>query len=352
MTVASILLSANESSPGLAEAAVREAMSIAGLHCASSVLLLLSPEFSRHADAAVRAAARSAGCTQVFGSIAAGLCNETGWALDRPSVAAMVFGGRLSLAARAHASDEPLLCFSATSLPATQAAGRRFGLHYHGTGGQGAVWQQGRTVSARKAEVSIAGATPDFVHSPGLSPVGSALQVDAVRGYDLLTLGRRSALDSLLRLLPDDWCSRQPLPIHLITALIDRADGSSCRASLISANNDGSVTLTESLQSGDIVGWALRMPAYAELETRERLAATASDRPAFAVFLSCIGRGPYFYGSDDRDLAALCERFPGMPVIGAYGTGQIVPESDGSRQQQNSVIIALYRETPHVQSES
>lgn len=134
MTVASVLLSANEPGPGLAEAAVREAMSIAGLHCASSVLLLLSPEFSRHADAAVRAAARSAGCTQVFGGIAAGLCNETGWALDRPSVAAMVFGGRLSLAARAQASDEPLLCFSATSLPATQTAGRRFGLHYHGTG--------------------------------------------------------------------------------------------------------------------------------------------------------------------------------------------------------------------------
>lgn len=352
MTVASALRSGNEPCTGLAEAAVRDAMRSAGLHCASSVLLLLSPEFSRHADAAVRAAARSAGCTQVFGGIAAGLCTETGWILDRPCVAAMVFGGRLALSARVRAADAPLLCFAATSLPACQAARRGFGLHYHGTGGEGAVWQQGRIVSTRIMEASLIGATPEFVHSPGLHPAGAAQQVDAVRGYDLLKLGGLPAIDSLLRLLPDDWSNRQPLPIHLITALIERTDGSRCQASLISANADGSVTLSESLRPGDILGWTLRTPASTEQETRERLAATANDRPAFALFLSCIGRGPYFYGSDDRDLAALCERFPGMPVIGAYGTGQIVPERDGSRQQQNSVIIALYRETPHVQSES
>lgn len=352
MSVASALLSGDEPGTGLAEAAVREAMSIAGLRCASSVLLLLSPEFSRHAAAAVRTAARSGGCTQVFGGIAAGLCNETGWALDRPSVAAMVFGGRLSLAAHARSPGAPLLCFAATNLPAASATGSRFGLHYHGAGGQGAVWRQGRIDSTRTVEASVVGATPEFIHSPGLQQIGAALQVDAVRGYDLLTHGRLPALDSLRRLLPDDWSNRQPLPIHLMTALIDRADGSTCQASLISANADGSVTLTESLQPGDILGWALRTPAGAEQETRGQLAATADDRPAFALFLSCIGRGPYFYGSDDRDLAALCERFPGMPVIGAYGTGQIVPARDGSRQQQNSVIIALYRETPHVQSES
>ena len=38
---------------------------------------------------------------------------------------------------------------------------------------------------------------------------------------------------------------------------------------------------------------------------------------------SCIGRGPYFYGGDDRDLALLCRRFPGLPVLGTYSTGQI-----------------------------
>jgi small ligand-binding sensory domain FIST len=60
---------------------------------------------------------------------------------------------------------------------------------------------------------------------------------------------------------------------------------------------------------------------------------------------SCIGRGPYFYGGDDRDLMRLRQRFPGLPVLGTYSTGQIAPSRRGNRLLQNSVVTALISET-------
>jgi len=68
-------------------------------------------------------------------------------------------------------------------------------------------------------------------------------------------------------------------------------------------------------------------------------------RPACALVFSCIGRGPYFYGGEDRDLAVLRERFPGLPLLGSYGTGQIAAVQCGAtmqnRQLQNTVVSAL-----------
>jgi small ligand-binding sensory domain FIST len=66
--------------------------------------------------------------------------------------------------------------------------------------------------------------------------------------------------------------------------------------------------------------------------------------------LSCLGRGPYFFGGADRDLDILRQRYPGMPIVGAYGAGQIAPLPMGNRLIHNSALIALFKS--HVQSES
>ena len=71
--------------------------------------------------------------------------------------------------------------------------------------------------------------------------------------------------------------------------------------------------------------------------------------PVCALVFSCIGRGPYFYGGNDRDLDAICKRFPGLPVLGTYSTGQIAPSNcshgRSNRPLQNSVVTALVSPT-------
>jgi small ligand-binding sensory domain FIST len=373
MNAASALITGNEPLPLLAEHAVREALACAGQRQANSVVLFLSGEFTRHAHSAVLAAARAAQCTQVFGGIAAGLCTESGWALDRPAAAALVLCGPYSLAAgettmaantvpgnaaAPTAPPAPLLCCTSSPFPSEWANSRRFGTHFHGNAGHSAVWQLGRVVEHGCIEAQVLGANIDVALSTGLRSIGTTLPVDGVRGYDLLSLGGQPALDSLLRLLPPEWRERHPLPLHLINATIGDAADAACvqAAALISTNADRSITLTVPLRPGDKLCWAIRQPLAAEAEMCDALAnlkphagANGSERtPDFGMYFSCIGRGPYFYGEEDRDLAAVVDRFPGMPLIGTYGTGQIAFDGNTSRQLQNSVVTALFSETPHV----
>jgi small ligand-binding sensory domain FIST len=90
--------------------------------------------------------------------------------------------------------------------------------------------------------------------------------------------------------------------------------------------------------------WAMRQPQAAEHDMDAMLARLADDRldaPAFALMFPCMGRGPYFYGGEDRDIQVLMRRFPGMPFIGFYGNGEIAHLDGANRLLQYSVVLAL-----------
>lgn len=342
MTAATALITGNEASPQLAEQAVREALARLSEAQANGVILFLSPEFARHAQPAVLAAARAARCTQVFGGIAAGLCTEDGWALDRPAAAAMALGGGVALAPAESAGPRPLLCCTGSPFPSAWAQSRRYGMLFHGSGDDGAVWHGGRVLAQGSAEAAVRGARVRLALSTGLRRLGEALPVERLRGYDLEALGGLPALDSLLAHLPADW--RERLPLHLINVLVDdpaAPDGVQA-AAIISANADRSLTLTAPLRPGQALTWAIRQPLAAEADMQAVL--RDGEAPDFALFFSCIGRGPYFYGGEDRDLATLTGRHPGLPVLGAYGTGQIAFRGGNSRQLHNAVVTALFND--------
>ncbi|NTV94633.1 MAG: histidine kinase, partial [Thiobacillus sp.] len=63
--------------------------------------------------------------------------------------------------------------------------------------------------------------------------------------------------------------------------------------------------------------------------------------PAFGLMFPCLGRGPWFYGGEDRDIQALTRRFPDMPLIGFYGNGEIAHLDGANRLLQYSVVLAL-----------
>lgn len=343
MSAASALVTGFEPSPQLAEAAVRQAMERAGLTQAGGVLLFLSANYARHPQAAVVAAARAAGCLQVAGMVAHGVVTESGWVLDQPAAAALVLGGHLGLAS---GSDQGMLLAlngNATLPPEWQGGRPRFGL----TQNTSPLWHQGRLAANGRVEVAIAGARCHLAVSTGLRCLGPALPVDRAHGHELGRVGGFSALESLVRALPPELRERSPLPIHLIG--IVRAQAESIAIPLLSANADGSLTLAERLEPGEPIRWTLRQPLAAEADMRASLESIAGDcpLPAFGLMLSCIGRGPLFYGHDDHDLAVFRQRFPRLPLLGAYGSGQIAPLSGRNRQLQNSAVTALF-EVDHV----
>lgn len=361
MTVATALASANEPHPRLAEDAVRQALGRAGLTHANGVLLFLSPEFARHAQQSITAVARAARCTQLAGGIASGVFTESGWALDRPAAAVMVLGGGLGLG-HPVPDKNPVLSYAGGGFPAGWTNdGARFGGSFSSNSGRAdhVVWQQCRIAEQQRCSAQILGASIDVGFSSGLQLLGKPLAVDSSNGFDVERMGGQAALKSLNRLLPTPLQDFAELQFHHVCAV--RVEGArnassildtSCLEpiSIIAANADNSLTLAERVTPGQLLNWAIRQPISAVAEMRQSIQQLAGkletdSKPLCALMFSCIGRGPYFYGGEDCDLEVVIDRFPGMPILGAYGTGQIAPATRGgksvNRQMQNAVVTAL-----------
>ena len=334
MRVASGLAAGNRPQPELAAAAVKTALAKANLEQAGSVILFLTRDFQRDPQAALLAAARAAGSMEITGCTAYGLLTEEGWLLDQSGAAALVIETPLS---GSTSESDHRLCFSGHgTLPFDwQTAPPRAGMLYS----DAAVWVHGRTITSGNGEIKLPGLHSRLAISTGLRALGESLRVDATRSYDLLKIAGQKALDSLRRSMPGE--RRQDLALHHFVAIRREGDPG---VAILAANDDGSLTMAEAFSAGETLRWAIRRPLGAEQEMNETLsvAVNGQNAPDFAMMFSCIGRGPLFYGNDDRDLAAFRDQLPKTPLIGAYGGGQIAPAGTGNRLFQNAVITLLF----------
>ncbi len=202
----------------------------------------------------------------------------------------------------------------------------------------------GRVAENGNAELRLSSGKVALALANGLRPLGNPVPIDQCRGYELGRVGGHSAIDSLRRALPPEL--RQNPPLHQI-ALLRHPDEPGI--AILSVNGDGSLTLADNLEDDTAITWAIRQPLAAEQQMRASLTALAAShrQPAFALMFSCIGRGPLFYGSDDRDLLAFREAFPETPLLGAYGTSQIFPHAGKNRLYHNAALTLLF-ESSHV----
>jgi small ligand-binding sensory domain FIST len=158
----------------------------------------------------------------------------------------------------------------------------------------------------------------------------------------------------LVQSLPQSVRSRESIPLHLILGGVTFGDPDTAirdgryRLNPIVAANIGeqSVTLSHPLNRGERLFWAMRDALTAERDFRATLGRAGSAlgaAPAFALLFSCVGRGPQFYGNRDRDLEQLRAGYPGLPVIGFYGNGEIAPLDGANHLYQYSAVLGLYR---------
>jgi len=337
--VASGLASGHRLAPELAEQAVRAALASAGLSRASSVLLFLTRDLIRQAQPAIRAAARAAGSLQVFGCTASGLFTENEVLLDQPGAAALVIGEEI---AGNGTDNTTILSLSGHStLPfAWQEGPARAGL----LDTDALTWANARINDDSCADLHLPQGAIRQALSTGLRQLAPAQPVDVCAAYELRQVAGQPAITSLLRCLPAEL--REHPPLHQI-ALLRQADEPGI--AIISANADGSLTLAEALEPGEKIIWALRQPLACEQDMHQSLLTASQDfcQPDFGLMFSCIGRGPLFYGGEDRDQLAFRSQFPGLPLLGAYGSGQIATCAGKNHLFHNSVVTLLF-EGSHV----
>ena len=363
MKIATGLAMGHPASPDLAKQAVTQAMEKAELEIATSVLLFLTPEFARDPQPTLLAASKASNCTNIVGCSAVGIFTEDEWVLDSAAVAAMVFGDGISLKPSHYPEpDDLILALAAPNAINTNwltKPGTRFGGVSGDATGQGPfkVWGSGKVIPEGHCETTIEGASGVVGISQGVRSLSRPQAITQVSGYDVLTLADQPALNILVRELPLDVRELDKIPLHLIMAGVTFGDPSTAVSEgrfrlipVISVNSDDrSVTLSARLELGENMFWALRQPLAAERDMRmtlDRMESQCVAKPDFGLFFPCMGRGPYFYGSIDRDLELVKQRFPGMPLIGFYGNGEIGELNGVNQLLQYAAVLSLY--TQHV----
>lgn len=358
MQVATGLATHPSASEELAYQAVSAAMGKAGITIASSVLLFLTPEFARDPQPALRAAARAANCTQIIGCSAAGIFTDQDWVLDAPAAAAMVFGAGVSLLP-VHDEADLLLTLAAPNAIHTEwldKPGQRFGGVSGDATGQGpfCVWQGGRVAQAGRCEVRIQGVRGVVGVSQGIRPLSQQpFEITRSDDLDVQTLAGQPALKVLMRELPLELRDGEKLPLHLVMAGITYGDPATAiaegrfrSAPIIAVDPlQGSVTLSVRAAPGEQLFWAMRQPLAAESDMRltlENLQHALQAAPDFGLCFPCMGRGPYFYGGVDLDLQLIQRQFPGMPLIGFYGNGEIAPFNGSNQLFQYAAVLGLF----------
>ena len=355
MKAGSGIAQGRQADPALAADAVHMAMQAADLEIAQSIVLYLSSNFAHAPQAAIGAAARTGQCTQVVGCTAAGVFSESDWVLDAPAAVALVLGDGISLQPR-QAGSEQILTFTAPNaldLTWLQSGAPRYGAVSGDATGQGAfsVWQSARVQTDGRCELAMHGANMRIDFSQGVQPLTPPMRLDKVDGHDVQILDGNKALASLAHALPLSVRAPERIPTYLLMVGIPYGDPEQAVAQgrfhllpVIAVNTDDqSVTIAGQLEPGMSLFWALRKPKAAADDMAAMLKRMTPDPavPRFGLMFPCIGRGPMFYGGEDRDQKILADRFPGLPFIGFYGNGEIAHFDGANRLLQYSTVLAL-----------
>lgn len=357
MKVATSIVLGKEASADLAAKAVANAMQKADISIANSVLLLLTSEFAGNPQQAIKAAAKAANCMQVMGCSATGIFTEDDWVLDAPAVAAMVFGGSVALELpNRNTGNQPLLTLTAPNAINSiwlNNSRQRYGGVSGDAIGQGpfSVWQNAKGEVSGYVEAFFSGVKVASGTSHGVQLLTQPQQIQQTEQFDLLQLNDKTPLNGLQKAWKSHSRSDEAVPLHLIIALYaDSAEaitaGNFNQTTVISCDEAaGSITLAQPLQAGQFLSWSLRATEVAEADITlltESLTGELGCQPDFGLMFSCLGRGPYFYDGVDRDLKAITRTFPGMPVLGFYGNGEIAYINGNNHLLPYSAVLSLF----------
>ena len=104
---------------------------------------------------------------------------------------------------------------------------------------------------------------------------------------------------------------------------------------------NGIVALGALIDPGERLIFVRRDPAAAEADLRRMLrgAKARLSRPAQGgVYVSCLARGPYMFGSEDRELEIVREEIGDLPLAGFFANG----EFSGGRIYGYTGVITLF----------
>jgi len=312
-----------------------------------SVLLFLTAAYAHNPQPAITLAAKAAGTPQVFGCCAMSLLSDQEWLLDVEGAVAMVFPREYSLQPaqlmrQQGLSPELLITLTTPNAAAiavnTQTIPQMGAITTDEYGhGPFAVWQSGRIVEREFTHAGFSSALRSATGvAEGVRQISPIFQVNRSNKHCLTEINQQTALDNLLAHLPENLHSvGLQQPYNLLCAISENAQVESIEQGhyklqhIVSINEDTrEIHLSGSVRAGRHIFWALRDEQLAQQNMQaglEQCRDALKGNAKFALMFPNIGRGPEFFNGCDRDLELFQEIFPGIPMIGFYGNGEIAP---------------------------
>ena len=339
--------------------AVKNALAKFEQDTAGSVLLFLSSAYSHAPQGAIKAAAKAAGTTQVFGCCAMNLLTEDEWLMDVEGAVAMVLPSDLSLTPikiLERLGTIPQLVLTLTSPNAANIAINSTSLPQIGSitsdefgHGPFSVWQSGQIEEHEFSQVGISERLQGHILSAqGIKPLSEIMQINLATGRSLKEVGERVAIDSMSSSAREVALTK---PYNLMCAISEDSDIESIHQGhfkvnhVVSVDSDtGEILISGKPKAGRHMFWAIRDPESAEQSMQDQLIKLKSKLtkpPLFALLFPNISRGAEFYGGRDRDLDCFSGAFPGLPTIGFYGNGEITPGHRGKGLIQRYTTLAV-----------
>ena len=329
--------------PEHARDAVKNALKKAKLKSASSVLLFLTCGYANNPKSALKEAAKAASTTQVIGCSALGLLSDEEWLIDSEGAVAMVFPNDYSLQPASLLKKPELLLslvtpssamFGINQIDIAQIGAISTDEYGHGPY---SIWQAGREVKTGYLHVGFESKINFAVGvAQGVRQISPLMKVTKGKKHTLIELNKEPALQNMRDNLPKNlhgMFSKQPH--NILCAISENEQTESIKQGhyklqhIVSLDeNKNTIHISGTVHEKRHIFWALRDEAKAQEEMEKAIESakkSLSKKPKFAFVFPNISRGPEFYGGKDKDIELLKQAFPGMPIIGFYGNGEIAP---------------------------
>lgn len=218
-----------------------------------------------------------------------------------------------------------------------------------------AVDAAGRVESGRAAALGLSGvATPIVETSPGVRLVSPFAAIEEAHGGMVARIGDRPALEALSAAASAarglGAGSGQPVVFAALTD-DDPAEGAPRFAVRNIRGIDpahGGLVIGPEAEPGVRCAFAVLDGAQARTDLEQAAKrvfdGSRGSAPAFALFLSCAGRGSGLYGASDVESRILRKRFGDLPIAGMQSAFEIGPWCPGrAKLHFFTGVLALFR---------
>jgi len=233
-------------------------------------------------------------------------------------------------AAAGHPMEAPTFQFSGTEIGTASVAGLRLG-------------------GALRHAVAV---------SQGCRPLGEPLRVTRAHQNLVFEVEDRPVLEVLRDRLPESLGEDPAAAAEsLFVALLPEAGEVAVRPgeylvrNILEADSDtGVLAISEHVEEGQYLLFALREPAAARHELGRVLASAVAERRArdirFGLYFNCRARGRALYGTPGVDAAILSRALPGLPILGFFGNAEIAPLRGTNHLFTYTGVLVLVGEEP------